>query len=80
MKIDKMKTVSLRDMHPMQVQQLMELVGLTLNLAANTRNQDVIDDTEAFCDELVKLFGGVGVSMTVEIDPGPSPNDSQSVH
>jgi hypothetical protein len=80
MKIDKMKTVSLRDMHPMQVQQLMELVGLTLNLAANTRNQDVIDDTEAFCDELVKLFGGVGVSMTVEIDPGPNPNDSQSVH
>jgi hypothetical protein len=56
MKINKMKTVSLRDMHPMQVQQLMELVGLTLNLAANTRNQDVIDD------------------------PGPSPNDSQSVH
>jgi hypothetical protein len=80
MKLDKMKTVSLRDMHPMQVQQLMELVGLTLNLAANTRNQDVIDDTEAFCDELVKLFGGVGVSMTVEIDPGPNPNDSQSVH
>ena len=80
MKLDKMKTVSLRDMHPMQVQQLMELVGLTLNLAANTRNQDVIDDTEAFCDELVKLFGGVGVSMTIEIDPGPNPNDSQSVH
>lgn len=80
MKIDKMKTVSLRDMHPMQVQQLMELVGLTLNLAANTRNQDVIDDTEAFCDELVKMFGGVGVSMTIEIDPGPNPNDSQSVH
>ena len=80
MKIDKMKTVSLRDMHPMQVQQLMELVGLTLNLAANTRNQDVIDDTEAFCDELVKLFGGVGVSMSIEIDPGPNPNDSQSVH
>lgn len=80
MKIDKMKTVSLRDMHPMQVQQLMELVGLTLNLAANTRNQDVIDDTEEFCDELVKMFGGVGVSMTIEIDPGPSPNDSQSVH
>ena len=80
MKLDKMKTVSLRDMHPMQVQQLMELVGLTLNLAANTRNQDVIDDTESFCDELVKMFGGVGVSMTIEIDPGPNPNDSQSVH
>jgi len=80
MKLDKMKTVSLRDMHPMQVQQLMELVGLTLNLAAHTRDNDVIDDTEAFCDELVKLFGGVGVSMSIEIDPGPSPNDSQSVH
>ena len=80
MKIDKMKTVSLRDMHPMQVQQLMELVGLTLNLAAHTRDNDVIDDTEAFCDELVKMFGGVGVSMSIEIDPGPSPNDSQSVH
>jgi hypothetical protein len=80
MKLDKMKTVSLRDMHPMQVQHLMELVGLTLNLAAHTRDSDVIDDTEAFCDELVKLFGGVGVSMSIEIDPGPNPNDSQSVH
>ena len=30
MKLDKMKTVGLRDMHPMQVYHLMEMVGMTL--------------------------------------------------
>ncbi len=80
MKLDKIKTVGLRDMHPMQVYHLMEMVGMTLNLAAMTRDADILEETEAYCDELIKLFGGVGVSMSIEIDPGPSPNDSQSVH
>lgn len=74
------KTVSLRDMHPMQVEHLMELVGLTLNLAAQSGDDELMDYAESYCDELVKLFGGVGVSVNVEIDPGPSSDGSRSVH
>ena len=80
MKLDEMKTVGLRDMHPMQVYHLMEMVGMTLNLAAMTRDADILEETEAYCDELIKLFGGVGVSMSIDIDPGPTHGGSQSVH
>ena len=76
----KQKVVSLRDMHPMQVEHLMELVGMTLNLASCTGDDDIIDEVEAHCDELVKLFGGVGVSVTIEADMGPNHDGSQSVH
>jgi hypothetical protein len=76
------KAVSLRDMHPIQVQSLMDLVGMLLNLAAYTQDQEIIDDAEEFCDEMVKLFGGAGVKLTVEIDTGDNPNHdgSQSLH
>ena len=80
MKPEKMKTVGLVDMHPMQVKHLMELVGMTLNLAANTGDDEIMDDAEHLCDEMVKLFGGVGVTMTVEDDPDVTHDGSQSVH
>ena len=80
MKLEDIKTVGLKDMHPMQVRLLMEMLGMTLNLAAMTRDADILEETEACCDELIKLFGGVGVSMTIEIDPGPTHGGSQSVH
>lgn len=76
----KLKLVSLRDMHPMQVEHLMELVGMTLNLASSTGDDDIMDETEAYCDELVKLFGGVGVKVTIEADMGPNHDGSRSVH
>tara|TARA_R110000803_G_scaffold117985_1_gene186409 strand:- start:194 stop:436 length:243 start_codon:yes stop_codon:yes gene_type:complete len=80
MKLDKMKTVGLRDMHPMQVYHLMEMVGMSLNLAAMTRDADILEETEAYCDELIKLFGGVGVSMLIDIDTGLNSNSSTSIH
>ena len=80
MKPDQVKSVGLRDMHPMQVQALMDLIGLTINLATSTEDMEIIEDVESYCDELVKLFGGNGVKLTIELDPGIIPDGSQSVH
>jgi len=62
------KTLGLKDMHPMQVETLLEFVGITLNLASLTNDQTVIDETEALADELVKLFGGKGVRLTIDVE------------
>ena len=63
-----MKTLGLRQMHPMQVEALSELIGATLSLASMTQDPEILEATESMCDELVKLFGGNGVQVTVEID------------
>ena len=61
--IENVKSIGLKDMHRMQVEALMELIGVALNLATKTEDPEVLADVEADCDE---LFGGVGVSVTVE--------------
>tara|TARA_R110002126_G_scaffold123003_1_gene264851 strand:+ start:65 stop:307 length:243 start_codon:yes stop_codon:yes gene_type:complete len=80
MKIDKMKTVGLKDMHPMQVEALMELISMTINLASQTKDPEVLEDVESYCDEMVKLFGGVGVKIDVKIDIRSVGDGPQSVH
>tara|TARA_R100000231_G_scaffold6035_2_gene9056 strand:- start:405 stop:614 length:210 start_codon:yes stop_codon:yes gene_type:complete len=62
----KFKTLGLRQMHPMQVESLMEFIGVALNLATHTDDQEIINDTEALADELVKMFGGNGIKLTIE--------------
>ena len=62
------KSLGLREMHPMQVESLMEFIGVALNLATMTDDDDVIKETEAFADELIKLFGGNGIKLTIEAD------------
>lgn len=62
------KSLGLRQMHPMQVESLMEFIGVALNLATLTNDDDVIKETEAFADELIKLFGGNGIKLTIEAD------------
>ena len=80
MNSEEIKSVGLRDMPPMQVKALMDLIGMTINLATSTEDMEIIEDVEAYCDELVKLFGGNGVKLTIELDPGIIPDGSQSVH
>ena len=80
MKPEKFNSLGLKDMHPMQVQALMDLIGMTINLATSTEDMEIIEDVESYCDELVKLFGGNGVKLTIELDPGIIPDGSQSVH
>jgi hypothetical protein len=52
----------------MQVQALLELVGIAMNLASLSEDNEILEDTTLYCDELIKLFGGNGVRMAVEVD------------
>jgi|TARA_S200002703_G_scaffold156762_1_gene163091 hypothetical protein len=61
-----MKTLGLRQMHPMQVEALMDFVGTTIKLAAETGDNKTLLDVEASADELIKLFGGRGIRIEVE--------------
>ena len=60
------KSLGLRDMHKMQVDALIEFIGITLNLATLTKDDQVIEETEALADELLKIFGGNGIKLTIE--------------
>lgn len=62
------KSLGLRDMHPMQVEVLMEFVGVTLQLAALSGDQEILSETEELADSLVRLFGGNGVKVVIEAD------------
>lgn len=66
--IEKFESLGFKDMHPMQVEALTELVEIALNLASLADDNEIFEETAAYCDELVKLFGGSGVSMSVDID------------
>ena len=52
-------------MHPMQVKAFTSLIGVALELAVQIDDQELLDDVEADCDELLQLFGGNGVKVTV---------------
>jgi len=66
--INSFKSMGFKDMHPMQVEALTELIGIALNLASLAEDNEILEETAAYCDELVKLFGGNGVSMSVDVD------------
>ena len=66
--IEDFKSLGFKDMHPMQVEAVMELIGIALNLASLAEDNEILEDTTAYCDELVKLFGGNGVPLSVEVD------------
>ncbi len=66
--INSFKSMGFKDMHPMQVEALTELIGIALNLASLAEDNETLEETAAYCDELVKLFGGNGVSMSVDVD------------
>jgi hypothetical protein len=63
-----MPTLGIKDMHRMQVQALMDFVGTTINLAALTNDAEILEETEEAADELIRLFGGTGVRVTIELD------------
>ena len=65
--INEFESIGFKDMHPMQVEALTERVGIALNLASLAEDNEIFEETAAYCDELVKLFGGSGVSMSVDI-------------
>lgn len=50
----------------MQIEALTSLIGVTLELAVKFDDQELLDNVEADCDELVQLFGGNGIKVIVE--------------
>ena len=64
--IDVEKSIGFKDMHPMQIEAIMNLIGESLYLAS-VLGEDELAATGETADELVKIFGGNGV-RTVIID------------
>ena len=68
MHVEDIKAMGFKQMHQAQVEALLMFVQDALNLAAMTEDQDIIADVEQTADELVRLFGGNGVSVNYVID------------
>ncbi len=66
-----MRSLGLKDMHPMQVNALLHFINTTLELAVQIGQDNVLETVEAQADELVKLFGGAGVKVEVETPREP---------
>jgi|TARA_R110000787_G_scaffold67306_2_gene150685 uncharacterized protein YaeQ len=65
MKIKKFKSLGIDQMHPMQLAALMQLVNTSLRLASMI-DDEILAEVEEDANDLVQLFGGVGVKVEVE--------------
>ena len=68
MQIEDLKALGFKNMHQAQVEALLMFVQDSLGLAAMTEDKDILADVEQSADELVRLFGGNGVSLNYVID------------
>ncbi len=65
--ITQIQAMGFKDMHDDQVEAITDMVGLVLNLASLTQDDDILASAEAACDEMVQLFGGHGVKVVVDV-------------
>ena len=56
-----------KQMHQMQIDCLVDYISSTVNLAASIGDQDIIEEIEAQSDELIKMFGGNGLKVSVDL-------------
>ena len=61
-----MKTLGLKQMHPMQIEALMDFIGWAVDLSVLSLDENLVQETEGMADELVRMFGGKGVRIEVE--------------
>ena len=52
-----MKTLGLRQMHPMQIEALMDFIGWAVDLSVISMDENLVQETEGMADELVRMFG-----------------------
>ena len=50
----------------MQIDSLLDFVATTINLAASIGDEEILEEIEAQSDELIKMFGGNGLLVTLE--------------
>jgi len=58
-----LKTVGIGQMHPMQVTALMEVIENTMRLAIMTDDDDIIEEVTHHVNNMIQLFGGLGVKV-----------------
>jgi len=68
MHVEDIKAMGFKQMHQAQVEALLMFVQDALRLAAMTEDPDILADVEQSADELVRMFGGNGVSLNYVID------------
>ena len=61
-----MKTLGLKQMHPMQIEALMDFIGWAVDLSVLSMDENLVQETEGMADELVRMFGGKGVRIEIE--------------
>jgi hypothetical protein len=61
--VPKSKVSSLNKMHPMQVEALMNFIGVSLTIAAASEDEDAMDAVKESADDLIQLLGGSGVRV-----------------
>jgi hypothetical protein len=66
--IENMTTLGLKDMHTLQVRSLLDFVNDAVTLAAMTGDAEIVDEIEQSADEMIRMFGGVGVTISVVDD------------
>jgi len=64
---DEIKSLGFKEMHPMQVEALVDLINRALNLACLTGDDEIIQEIEQSSDEVIHLFGGNGVSVKIDV-------------
>ena len=68
MHVEDIKALGFKQMHHAQVEAMLMFVQDALNLAAMTEDKEILADVEQSADELVRLFGGNGVSLNYVVD------------
>ena len=68
MHVEDIKAMGFKQMHHAQVEAMLIFVQDALNLAAMTEDPDILADVEQSADELIRLFGGNGISLNYVVD------------
>ena len=68
MHVEDIKAMGFKQMHQVQVKAVLDFVQDAIHLAAMTDDPEILADVEQTADELIRLFGGTGVTVTIETD------------
>tara|TARA_R100000935_G_scaffold55215_1_gene84955 strand:- start:5191 stop:5406 length:216 start_codon:yes stop_codon:yes gene_type:complete len=66
MQLENIKALGFKEMHQMQIDSLLDFVATTINIAASIGDEEILEEIEAQSDELIKMFGGNGLLVTLE--------------
>jgi hypothetical protein len=68
MHIEDLEALGFKQMHRVQVKAVLDFVQDAIHLAAMTDDPEILADVEQTADELIRLFGGTGVTVKIETD------------